>query len=252
MKKSSAFASLAVCLILAALTLPAQQPPPPEGPRKEMPLPCEEGRPALQQPGLQEPQPALQQPSGRQDQKKEQPPGSPDGRQGDFRPGKPAEPPQKEGEPVHQGQGPQKRELPAPAKPLELRIPKAQGATTPDGWFDDWNEARAEARRTGRSILVLFTGSDWCHWCKVLKKNVLSTKEFKRFADQKLVLVYMDEPSRQTLPQRVRQTRNTLRQILQPGDGVPAIVLLTPEGKKIDTIRGYDKDLLEHLRRVIR
>lgn len=250
MKKSFTFASLAVCLILTAATLSAQQPPPQEGPRKEMPPPCE-NRPAMQPPGLQESQSAMQ-PSGRPDQKKEPQPGRPDGRQGDFRPGKPAGPPRGKGEPDHRDHGPLGHELSAPGKPLELRIPKAQGATTPDGWFDDWNEARAEARRTGRSILVLFTGSDWCHWCKVLKKNVLSTKEFKRFAEQKLVLVYMDEPSRQTLPKRVRQTRTMLRQILQPGDGVPAIVLLTPEGKKIDTIRGYDENLVQHLKQVIR
>lgn len=327
MKKSLAFASLAVCLLLTVATLPAQQ----WGPQDDRPSQGEfmqpDNRAAKQQPGKQDQKPAMQQPGkpsdqkkddfkpgksadqqkddfkpgkqdqkkddfkpgkpadqkkddfkpGKQDQKKDmQPvkpadqkkddfkpgkqdqkkddfkPGKPDQKKDDFKPGKPAEPPRENVKPDHHDHAPLDHELSAPAKVTKLRIPKAQGSTTPDGWFDDWNEARAEARRTDRSILVLFTGSDWCHWCKVLKKKVLNTKEFKRFAEQKLVLVYMDEPSKKTLPKRLRQTRTMLMQILQPGDGVPAIVLLTPDGKKIDTIQGYDEDLVDHLKQVIR
>ena len=220
---------------------------------------------AMQQPGKPDQKSAMQ-PGKPADQKKDDfKPGKPDQQKDDFKPGKPAdrkkddckpgkpaEPPREDVKPDHHDHDPLGHELSAPVKPTKLRIPKAQGSTTPDGWFDDWNEARAEARRTDRCILVLFTGSDWCHWCKVLKKKVLNTKEFKRFAEQKLVLVYMDEPSKKTLPKRVRQTRTMLMQILQPGDGVPAIVLLTPDGKKIDTIQGYDEDLVDHLKQVIR
>jgi protein disulfide-isomerase len=335
MKKSLAFASLAVCLLLTVATLPAQQ----WGPQDDRPIQGEftqpDNRAAKQQPGKQDQKPAMQpgkqdqkpamQPGkpadqkrddfkpgksadqqkddfkpgkpdqkpamqpGKQDQKKDDfkpgkpadqkkddfksgkpdqkkddfkhgkpdqkpamQPGKPDQKRDDFKPGKSVEPPREDVKPDHHDHAPLGHELSAPAKVTKLRIPKAQGSTTPDGWFDDWNEARAEARRTDRSILVLFTGSDWCHWCKVLKKKVLNTKEFKRFAEQKLVLVYMDEPSKKTLPKRLRQTRTMLMQILQPGDGVPAIVLLTPDGKKIDTIQGYDEDLVDHLKQVIR
>ncbi len=263
MKKSRAFAFLAVCLLLTVATLPAQQRGPQDAPPQgEFLQP--DNHAAKPQPGKQDQKPALQKPGkpepkkddfkgGKPEPKKDDfKAGKPEPKKDDFKGGKPIAPPREEAKPDRHDHEPLGHELSAPPKPMKLRIPKAQGSTTPDGWFDDWNEARAEARRTGRCMLVLFTGSDWCHWCKVLKKKVLNTKEFKRFAEQKLVLVYMDEPSKKTLPKRVRQTRTMLRQILQPGDGVPAIVLLTPEGKKIDTIQGYDEDLVDHLKQVIR
>lgn len=134
----------------------------------------------------------------------------------------------------------------------KLRIPKALGATTPSSWFDDWNAATSEARRTDRPILVLFTGSDWCHWCKVLHKEVLDTSEFRKYAAKNLVLVYMDSPSKKALPRELKNTREMLSNLLGAGNGVPCTILLSPKCERWDEIGGYDKNYLKRVKSILK
>ena len=63
------------------------------------------------------------------------------------------------------------------------------GPTTPSGWYDDFDLALKAAQTAQKKLYILFTGSDWCSWCKKLKANVLETKEFKDFAAGKLILL---------------------------------------------------------------
>ena len=54
----------------------------------------------------------------------------------------------------------------------------------PNGrWFVNWDEALADARDRQRPILVLNTGSTWCHWCKKLRAEVLDHDVFREFTD---------------------------------------------------------------------
>ena len=56
-----------------------------------------------------------------------------------------------------------------------------------EAWFVNWDKALAEARKSGKALFLLNTGSDWCGWCKRLKADVLDTPEFAEFAREKLV-----------------------------------------------------------------
>ncbi len=137
------------------------------------------------------------------------------------------------------------------AQKEEVVIPAPLGQTTPAGWFDDWNAAQRASRRTGRPLLVLFTGSDWCYWCKVLREKVLDTPDFQTFARQNLILVFMDSPQSVTLPANLQRVNRMLHQMLKPGDGVPAVVVISPEGKRLDALSGYDPDLLPRLQKLL-
>lgn len=68
-------------------------------------------------------------------------------------------------------------------------------AYPPEGWTDDVLEAIAESERTGKDILLNFTGSDWCVWCKKLKAEVFETEEFRSYAEKNLVLLFLDYPN---------------------------------------------------------
>ncbi|GEM_PF-4675295 len=140
-------------------------------------------------------------------------------------------------------------ELGVPMRPV---IPAPIGKTTPAGWFDDWNRASAEARRTNRPILVLFTGSDWCPHCKILRETILDKPEFKHFADEKLILVYMDEPSDTELPLALQQTRKQLKRLLTPGNGVPTAIVLSPAGERWKAIPGYSDDYVKGLKELLK
>lgn len=62
-------------------------------------------------------------------------------------------------------------------------------------WQTDFDQAVKQAAAEGKYVLVDFTGSDWCHWCVVLREKVLSTPEFEAFAAEKgLLLVEQDFP----------------------------------------------------------
>lgn len=65
----------------------------------------------------------------------------------------------------------------------------------PAGWNADFSEAVEEARAEDKWLLLNFTGSDWCVWCKRLSEAVFSTEEFLDWAEDNAVLVFLDFPS---------------------------------------------------------
>ena len=107
-----------------------------------------------------------------------------------------------------------------------------------DAWFVNWDKALAEAKKTNKKLFVLNTGSDWCHWCKKLKDEVLVKPEFEKFASKNLVLVYLDNPSRNPLGKAQKTHNRQIVKTLAFGGGVPSVGVFTAKGKKLGTIGG--------------
>jgi thioredoxin-related protein len=61
-------------------------------------------------------------------------------------------------------------------------------------WLGNFNEAKAEAAKSHRLILINFSGSDWCGPCIRERKEILETETFENFASEHLVLVRADFP----------------------------------------------------------
>ena len=49
-------------------------------------------------------------------------------------------------------------------------------------WLTDFEEAKKQADKEGKAILMDFTGSDWCGWCIKLDNEVFSQSLFKEYA----------------------------------------------------------------------
>jgi len=62
-------------------------------------------------------------------------------------------------------------------------------------WLTDMEKAQAIAKAEGKELFIFITGSDWCHWCQVLVKEVFSKSEFLDYAKENFVLVELDFPS---------------------------------------------------------
>ena len=108
-------------------------------------------------------------------------------------------------------------------------------------WFVRLEPALQKARAENKKVYVLQTGSDWCGWCVRLYKDVLSSSEFKRFAKNNLVLLYLDFPRRKKMPQDQKAyNRQTVRK-LRFGGGYPAAVVLDAQGNVIAKKSGYAK-----------
>ena len=77
--------------------------------------------------------------------------------------------------------------------------------TENEGWLVNLDEAYQESQKTGKPIMANFTGSDWCGWCKRLSAAVFVKPEFKKWADQNVVLLELDFPRRKKIPDEIRQ-----------------------------------------------
>ena len=108
-----------------------------------------------------------------------------------------------------------------------------------EAWFVNWNKAVAEAKKSGKPLFVLKTGSDWCPWCVKLHDNVLKKPEFAEFAAKNLVLVYLDNPSkRNPLCEEQQQHNQRVSKELNLGGGVPNVTVFAADGKKLGVIGG--------------
>ena len=107
-------------------------------------------------------------------------------------------------------------------------------------WSTNYTATLSKAAKSNKKVLVLFTGSDWCGFCKVLLKNVLSTELFAELAEKHLELVYLDSPSKKVpMPTEQRRYNMQTSQKLRFGGGVPSAVVLNQTGEIVGQIRGY-------------
>lgn len=92
-------------------------------------------------------------------------------------------------------------------------------------WVTSYSEGLALAKKTGKPMLVDFTGKDWCGPCMELKKNVFDTDTFKRWAAEHVILVELD------YPQRPKQTteENKLTASRYQIRAYPTVLFISPD-----------------------
>lgn len=109
------------------------------------------------------------------------------------------------------------------------------------GWLTDYKKAQQEAKTNNKFLLLDFTGSDWCGWCKKFDKEVLLQPEFKDFARDNLVIVELDFPrGKSQTPELKRQNRELAQEYAIVG--FPTIVVLSADGQKLWRYDGYFPD----------
>ena len=74
-------------------------------------------------------------------------------------------------------------------------------------WETDFNTAKLKAEKSNKPILMLFTGSDWCPPCKLLKKDFFNSSKFIAKADN-FVLLLVDSPKNKELLTKTQETQN--------------------------------------------
>ena len=74
-----------------------------------------------------------------------------------------------------------------------------------EGWITDYTQGVEEAKKSNKNMMVLFTGSDWCIWCKRLHSEILVKDEFTNFAKDNLILVELDFPAKNKSPFHTRK-----------------------------------------------
>ena len=95
-------------------------------------------------------------------------------------------------------------------------------------WHIDVNKAINISVETGKPLFFFFTGSDWCGWCIRLQKEVFFKSEFKKWANENVILVELDFPRRKKLDQKIKQQNQQLAQMFGVR-GYPTVWFVTPE-----------------------
>lgn len=109
--------------------------------------------------------------------------------------------------------------------------PMTEGAKVGE-WTMDVVAAKKLAKEKHLPILINFTGSDWCGWCKLMDKNVFSQEGWKTYATQNLVTVFIDFPrNKELVPEKLVDSNKALSK--QFGvQGYPTYILLASDGEK--------------------
>jgi thioredoxin-related protein len=104
-------------------------------------------------------------------------------------------------------------------------------------WLQDLPKARAQAKENHKLLLLDFTGSDWCIWCKKLDAEVFSQPAFQSYAKDHLVLMKVDFPRKISQSPETKKQNEELAQKFGV-QGFPTIVVLNDEGKQVGEL-GY-------------
>jgi Thioredoxin-related protein len=128
--------------------------------------------------------------------------------------------------------------LPGCSRPRPKIVPLASTEST---WFNDYKKAQQEAKASNKFLLLDFTGSDWCGWCKRLEQEILSQSQFENYARENLVLLEVDFPRAKPQSPELRKQNQELAQQYQI-EGFPTIVVLNGDGQKLWQYDGYFPD----------
>lgn len=105
-----------------------------------------------------------------------------------------------------------------------------------EGWNNNAEEAFNNSKTKGTPILLNFTGSDWCVWCKKIKREIFDTPEFKEWVKKNNVeLLELDFPRRLTQSSVLKSQNASLAKEMGVR-GYPTIIIIA-DGKAVKT--GY-------------
>ena len=112
----------------------------------------------------------------------------------------------------------------------------------PGKWTMDIDAATKLAAKKQLPILINFSGSDWCGWCKLMDKNVFSKKEWKDYAESDLLMVMIDFPKDKSIVPKQFAERNDKLKADYEVSGFPTFILLDSDAKTELSRLGAGKD----------
>ena len=109
-------------------------------------------------------------------------------------------------------------------------------------WTTSYDEAVEQSKRTKTPIMLYFSGSDWCPWCKRLSHEVFDTQDFVAWTQGRVILVVVDFPRQSQLPVEIANKNHELQQKFGNHlKSYPTALFLNPDEEVIVTL-GYQPD----------
>ncbi|HAE37739.1 MAG TPA: hypothetical protein DCG57_03760 [Candidatus Riflebacteria bacterium] len=170
----------------------------------------------------------------------------------------PADPPTKPTEPEKPAEPakPAEPEKPAePVKPVEPAKPADPDPAPAAKYVEHTNfeAAKKLAKEKGHPIMMVFSGSDWCGWCKRFDAEVRTQPAFQNYAKDNMETFVADFPRQTQLPADQAQQNESLMK--QYGvTGFPTVLIVDADGKvikKTGYIEGGAENYVNHLKSII-
>ena len=119
--------------------------------------------------------------------------------------------------------------------------------THPVSWSGNFNEAKNEAVKEHRLILINFSGSDWCGPCIRLRKEILESSTFENYAADHLVLVRADFPrqKKNLLSKEQTKLNEKLAENYNSEGKFPYTLLVDEQGKVLKVWDGLPNESAE-------
>jgi len=102
---------------------------------------------------------------------------------------------------------------------------------TPGKWTMDLDAAKKVAAEKSLPILLDFSGSDWCGWCKLMETNVFMKAEWKAYATNSIMMVLIDFPNDKSLVPEKYAERNSELNTQYGIEGFPTFIVLDSDGE---------------------
>lgn len=120
-------------------------------------------------------------------------------------------------------------------------------------WEPELSQAVERAKNENKLLLIDFTGSDWCGWCKKLDAETFSKSEFIEYASNNLVLYQADFPHAKMQSADVKRVNQALAQKFD-AHGFPTLVALKPDGtvlwKQVGYMEGGPAALIQQMEKI--
>jgi thioredoxin-related protein len=119
-------------------------------------------------------------------------------------------------------------------------------------WLTDFDQAKVQAAKENKEIIMVFQGSDWCAPCIRLNQEIWSSDQFKSFAKDHFVMLKVDFPRKKAnaLPAEQQEKNARLAETYNKQGYFPFVVVMDSAGNKIGET-GYRKmtpeDYIQHL-----
>lgn len=123
-----------------------------------------------------------------------------------------------------------------------------------EGWMTDFEKAKKKAMSENKTLLIDFSGSDWCSWCIKLDEEVFQKDAWKAYAKEHLVQVLIDFPREKSEQSEALQKQNNQLAKQYTVRGFPTVLLLNQEGSMIEKTgyqRGGAESYINHIKALI-
>jgi thiol-disulfide isomerase/thioredoxin len=97
-------------------------------------------------------------------------------------------------------------------------------STAQAGWFNNYEAAKDQAVKEHKDMLLVFSGSDWCHWCQKLQEEVFSQERFNQEAEKDFILVEIDFPRKKEIAETIKEQNQNLAKKYKV-TGLPTVIL---------------------------